>query len=96
MLDICAGESDRTVLLVGLALGPFRRVIKDYFTLCDSYYAAIRQATPSQIEAIDMGRRSLHDEGAELLCERLSGKIVLDFDTARRLFTLICALHLRS
>jgi len=96
MLDICAAESDEPILLIGLALGPFRRVIKDYFTLCDSYYAAIRQATPSQIEAIDMGRRSLHNEGSELLSERLAGKVELDFDTARRLFTLICALHLRS
>jgi uncharacterized protein (UPF0262 family) len=96
MLDICVAETDEPILLIGLALGPFRRVIKDYFTLCDSYYAAIRQATPSQIEAIDMGRRSLHNEGSELLSERLAGKVALDFDTARRLFTLICALHLRS
>ena len=81
------------LLLIGLSLSPFRRVIKDYFTLCDSYYAAIRQASPTQIEAIDMGRRGLHNDGAALLRERLKGKIACDADTARRLFTLICALH---
>ncbi len=97
MLDIRtdAGEEGEPLLMIGLSLSPFRRVIKDYFTLCDSYYAAIRQASPSQIEAIDMGRRGLHNEGSELLIERLAGKVVLDLDTARRLFTLICALHLR-
>ncbi len=97
MLDIRtdAGEEGDALLMIGLSLSPFRRVIKDYFTLCDSYYAAIRQASPSQIEAIDMGRRGLHNEGSELLIERLAGKVVLDLDTARRLFTLICALHLR-
>lgn len=97
MLDIRSHEGDdgEPLRLIGLSLGPFRRVIKDYFTLCDSYYAAIRQASPSQIEAIDMGRRSLHNEGSELLTERLAGKVELDLDTARRLFTLICALHLR-
>ncbi|MDJ1157959.1 UPF0262 family protein [Chelatococcus sp. SYSU_G07232] len=76
-----------------LSLTPLRRVIKDYELVCESYYAAIRTASPSQIEAIDMGRRSLHNEAAELLRERLDGKIVIDFDTARRLFTLIFALH---
>ncbi|MBL8688233.1 MAG: UPF0262 family protein [Rhodospirillaceae bacterium] len=97
MLDIRtdAGEEGDPLLLIGLSLSPFRRVIKDYFTLCDSYYAAIRQASPTQIEAIDMGRRGLHNEGSELLIERLAGKVTLDLDTARRLFTLICALHLR-
>jgi uncharacterized protein (UPF0262 family) len=79
-----------------LALGPFRRIIKDYFLICESYYAAIRNAPPSQIEAIDMGRRGLHNEGSQLLSERLKGKIELDFDTARRLFTLVCVLHIRS
>jgi len=74
-------------------LGPFRRLIKDYFLICESYHEAIRTAPPSRIEAIDMGRRGLHDEGSQLLVERLKGKITLDFDTARRLFTLICALH---
>jgi uncharacterized protein (UPF0262 family) len=76
-----------------LSLTPFRRIVKDYFLICDSYYKAIRTATPSQIEAIDMGRRGLHNEGSELLRERLKEKIEVDFDTARRLFTLICVLH---
>ncbi len=76
-----------------LSLTPLRRIVKDYFLICDSYYKAIRTATPSQIEAIDMGRRGLHDEGSELLVERLAGKIELDRDTARRLFTLVCVLH---
>lgn len=97
MVDIRTdvGDEGEPLLMIGLSLSPFRRVIKDYFTLCDSYYAAIRQASPSQIEAIDMGRRGLHNEGSELLMERLAGKVELDLDTARRLFTLICALHLR-
>jgi len=76
-----------------LSLSPLRRVVKDYYTVCDSYYSAIRTATPDRIEALDMGRRSLHDEGSKLLMERLSHKVKLDFDTARRLFTLICVLH---
>src|SRR6202040_1787106 len=76
-----------------LSLSPFRRLVKDYFLICESYYQAIRTATPSQIEAIDMGRRGLHNEGSELLMERLKHKIALDFDTARRLFTLITVLH---
>ena len=76
-----------------LSLTPFRRVISDYEMICDSYYKAIRTASPTQIEAIDMGRRGLHNEAAELLMQRLDGKVELDFDTARRLFTLIFALH---
>ena len=76
-----------------LSLTPFRRVIKDYFLICESYYNAIRSASPSQIEAIDMGRRGLHNEAAQLLIDRLEGKITVDFDTARRLFTLISSLH---
>ena len=79
-----------------LALGRFRRPIKDYFAICDSYYQAIRQATPQQIETVDMARRGLHNEAAELLMARLAGKIEVDFDTARRLFTLICVLHIRG
>ena len=79
-----------------LSLSPLRRIVKDYFTVCDSYYAAIRGATPERIEALDMGRRSLHDEGSELLMERLKRKVKVDFDTARRLFTLICVLHWRG
>jgi uncharacterized protein (UPF0262 family) len=73
-----------------------RRIIKDYFLICDSYYDAIRNSTPAQIEAIDMGRRGLHNEGSQLLTERLAEKVEVDHDTARRLFTLVCALHARS
>ena len=79
-----------------LSLTPFRKIIKDYFLVCDSYYEAIRSAPPAQIEAIDMGRRGLHNEGSDVLRERLKDKIELDHDTARRLFTLICALHARD
>jgi uncharacterized protein (UPF0262 family) len=79
-----------------LSLTPFRRLVKDYFLVCESYFKAIRNAPPSQIEALDMGRRGLHDEGSKLLQERLTGKIELDFNTARRLFTLICVLHLKG
>lgn len=81
---------------VVLSLTPFRRIVKDYFLVCDSYYKAIQSATPSQIEAIDMGRRGIHNEGSTLLMDRLSGKIEVDFDTARRLFTLVCVLHIRG
>jgi uncharacterized protein (UPF0262 family) len=76
-----------------LSLTPLRRIVKDYYTVCDSYYAAIRTATPDRIEALDMGRRGLHDEGSNILLERLKRKVDVDFDTARRLFTLICVLH---
>ena len=76
-----------------LALSTLRKVIKDYFAVCDTYYQAIKSAPPSRIQTIDMGRRALHDEGSRLLAERLKGKITVDHDTARRLFTLICALH---
>ena len=76
-----------------LSLAPFRRIVKDYFVVCDSYYAAIRTATPDRIEALDMARRALHDEGSHLVTERLKRKVDLDFDTARRLFTLITVLH---
>ncbi|MES2254977.1 MAG: UPF0262 family protein [Pseudomonadota bacterium] len=78
-----------------LSLAPFRRIVKDYFLVCDTYYKAIRDASPSQIESLDMGRRGLHNEGTELLINRLNGKIETNFDTARRLFTLICVLHLK-
>ena len=78
-----------------LSMTPFKSIIRDYFLICESYYDAIRHAAPSQIEAVDMGRRGLHNEGSEKLRERLEGKIALDFDTARRLFTLICALQRR-
>ena len=76
-----------------LSLTPLRRVVKDYFMVCEAFYSAVPTATPSQIEAIDMGRRGLHDEGAEILRERLKGKVVIDLSTARRLFTLVSALH---
>jgi uncharacterized protein (UPF0262 family) len=76
-----------------LSMTPFRKIVKDYFMICDSYYAAIRTATPDRIEAIDMGRRGLHDEGSNILMDRLKDKVTIDFDTARRLFTLICVLH---
>jgi uncharacterized protein (UPF0262 family) len=79
-----------------LGLGPFRRTVREYFAICDSYYKAIRQASPSQIETIDMARRGIHNGAAEMLLERLEGKVEMDFDTARRLFTLICVLHIRQ
>ena len=79
-----------------LSLTPLRSIIKDYFLVCGSYYDAIRNATPAQIEALDMGRRGLHNEGSEILRERLKGKVDTDRDTARRLFTLVCALHWRG
>lgn len=89
-----AGGEPRSI--IGLALSPFRRIIKDYFLMCDSYFQAIRNATPSQIETIDMARRGLHNEGSDLLVTRLEGKIDTDYNTARRLFTLICVLHWRG
>jgi len=76
-----------------LSLTPLRRIVKDYYTVCDSYYEAIRTATPDKIEALDMGRRSIHNEGSRILMERLKDKVTVDLDTARRLFTLICVLH---
>jgi uncharacterized protein (UPF0262 family) len=81
---------------VVLAVRPFRRVIKDYFLICDSYFQAIKGATPSRIEAIDMARRGLHNEGSDLLREALEGRVEVDHDTARRLFTLVCVLHIRG
>jgi uncharacterized protein (UPF0262 family) len=100
-------EENRLVLLVvdqansalnefSLPMTPFRSIIKDYFLICESYYNAIKRATPSQIEAIDIGRRGLHNEGSELLKERLAGKVEIDRETARRLFTLMCILHIRG
>jgi uncharacterized protein (UPF0262 family) len=76
-----------------LSLAPFSRIVKDYFVVCDSYYAAIRGSTPDRIEALDMARRGLHDEGSQILMERLKHKVEVDFDTARRLFTLVTVLH---
>ncbi len=78
-----------------LSLSPLRRIIRDYLMICESYHHAIRNSTPSQIEAVDMGRRGLHNEGSEILEMRLKDKIKFNFDTARRLFTLVCALHIR-
>jgi uncharacterized protein (UPF0262 family) len=79
-----------------IALGRFRRPIRDYFAICDSYFQAVKTSTPSQIETIDMARRGIHNEAAELLKDALAGKIEVDFDTARRLFTLICVLHIKG
>ena len=92
-LDIRGPGYERRHLL---SLSPFRRVLKDYRMICESYNQAIRNATPNQIEALDMGRRGIHNEGSDLLRERLKGKVGIDHDTARRLFTLICALHWRG
>lgn len=89
-------ENGEAVVTHILSLTPFRRIVKDYFLICESYYDAIRSATPSQIEAIDMGRRGLHNEGSQTLMDRLKDKIEVDFDTARRLFTLVCVLHWRG
>ncbi len=89
-------EDGEAVVTHILSLTPFRRVVKDYFLICESYYEAIRTSTPSQIEAIDMGRRGLHNEGSQTLMDRLAGKIDVDFDTARRIFTLVCVLHWRG
>jgi uncharacterized protein (UPF0262 family) len=102
-LNLAVSE-DRLVMTVGnaaaddlvahtLSLSPLRRIVRDYFIVCESYYQAIRTAPPSKIQAIDTGRRALHDEGSKVLSERLDGKVAMDHQTARRLFTLICALH---
>ena len=94
-IDIASeGGTHLETLVLGLAR--LRRPIKDYFAICDSYYQAIRSATPQQIETIDMARRGVHNQAAELLKERLEGKVEIDFDTARRLFTLICVLHIKG
>jgi uncharacterized protein (UPF0262 family) len=82
--------------IIGLSMTPFRAIVKDYFQICESYYQAIRLSTPSQIETIDMARRGLHNQGSEILKERLTGKVDIDFDTARRLFTLVYVLHWRG
>ena len=88
------GGADVTKVL--LSLTPLRKTIKDYFLVCENYYEAIRNAAPAQIETIDMARRGLHNEGSDILQQRLEGKIKMDFDTCRRLFTLICILHLKG
>lgn len=94
-IDIRAENGERLETLI-LGMARFRRPIRDYFAICDSYFQAIRASTPQQIETVDMARRGIHNDAAELLKERLEGKIDVDFDTARRLFTLICVLHIRG
>lgn len=95
VLTVTPAEGEAADEIV-LSAKPLRRTIKDYFMVCESYFQAIKGATPSRIEAIDMARRGLHNEGSKALREALSGKIEVDFDTARRLFTLLCVLHIRS
>jgi uncharacterized protein (UPF0262 family) len=86
-------EDGTPVMAHLFSLTPLRRIVKDYYMICDSYYQAIRTATPDKIEAIDMGRRAIHNDGSHILMERLQDKVTVDLDTARRLFTLICVLH---
>ena len=86
-------EDGTPVMAHLFSLTPLRRIVKDYYLICDSYYQAIRTATPYKIEAIDMGRRGIHNDGSRILMERLKNKVTVDLDTARRLFTLICVLH---
>ena len=88
-----ADEAEVEAAAFHLSLGPFRQVVKDYFQICESYFDAVKTMPPSQIETIDMARRGIHNEGARILQERLEGKVVVDEDTARRLFTLVCVLH---
>ena len=92
VFDIRAEDGQPVVAHI-LSLSPFRRIVRDYFMICESYFQMIRSGSPSRIEAVDMGRRGIHNEGSNILIERLAGKIEVDFDTARRLFTLICVLH---
>jgi uncharacterized protein (UPF0262 family) len=94
LIDINGADQSTESIQVGL--GPFRRIVKDYYVVCESYYDALRRQNLSQVEAIDAGRRALHDEGSALLTERLADKVAVDHDTGRRLFTLICVLHLRA
>lgn len=95
VMQVTRGDDNEVITHI-LSLTPLRRIVKDYYLICESYYDAIRSASPSQIEAIDMGRRGLHNEGSQTLLDRLAGKIEVDFDTARRLFTLVCVLHWRG
>ena len=92
--QVC-NEEDQPLKQFVLPMGIFRNIIKDYFLVCDNYFKSIKTASPSRIEAIDMGRRALHNEGAELLRSRLANKVDIDTGTARRLFTLVCVLHIR-
>ena len=91
-----SSEADEPLVTHILSLTPYRKIVKDYFLICESYYEAIKTGSPNRIEAIDMGRRGVHNEGSRLLMDRLDGKIIVDFDTARRLFTLVCVLHWRG
>ncbi len=95
VFDICA-EDGAPLDRFTLPLNTFRRIVKDYFMICESYFEAIKTAPPSRIEALDMGRRGLHDEGSDILRDRLEGKVEIDLPTARRLFTLICVLHIKA
>ena len=96
-LDVTVSNGDDIQIdAFQVALSPFRRTIREYFAICDSYYQAIRQASPGQIETIDMARRGIHNDAAGLLKERLETRAIVDFDTARRLFTLICVLHIKG
>ncbi len=95
ILDI-GDEAENPLETIAVSVKPFRRIVKDYFSVCESYFEAIKTASPSRIEAIDMGRRGLHNEGSDMLRDRLEGKVAIDFDTARRLFTLLCVLHIRG
>ena len=94
LVDVKGADGAGETIQVGL--GPFRSIVKDYFVVCESYYGAVRRQNLAQVEAIDAGRRALHNEGSALLIERLADKVALDHDTGRRLFTLICVLHLRA
>ena len=95
LFDIRSADGEK-LMTHALSLTPFRKVVKDYFLICESYHQAIRTGSPSRIEAIDMGRRGVHNEGSQILKDRLEGKVEVDFDTARRLFTLVCVLHWRA
>ena len=95
-LVMAVSTDEKTVVAHHLSLSPFAQVIKDYFQICESYFDAVKRLPPAQIEAIDMGRRGIHDEGAALLSERLEGKFIVDKQTSRRLFTLICVLHFKG
>ncbi len=86
-------DADDAEKTIGLSLSPFRRIVRDYLMMCESYYTAMREARPEQIETVDMARRATHNEGADLILERLDGKVVTDHETARRLFTLLCSLY---
>jgi uncharacterized protein (UPF0262 family) len=95
VFDVTADSGTRATEF-HLSLTPFRQVVKDYFQICESYFDAVKRLPPSQIEAIDMGRRGIHNEGSRILLERLGGKVETDMATARRLFTLICVLHFKG